>query len=86
MKNELFFRFRENYILRKGKVKKFRERLEKAKYWFLKYLFLFEQWSKLFSWAQYPLDMFAIQVCQLETNKKIGHLPMKILEFKFHVK
>ena len=25
-----------------------------------------------------PFDMFAIQVCQLETNKRVGHLPMEI--------
>ena len=25
-----------------------------------------------------PFDMFAIQVCQLQTNKRVGHLPMEI--------
>ena len=25
-----------------------------------------------------PFDMFAIQVCPLETNKRVGHLPMEI--------
>ena len=25
-----------------------------------------------------PFDMFAIQVCQQETNKRVGHLPMEI--------
>ena len=25
-----------------------------------------------------PFDMFAIQVCHLETNKRVGHLPMEI--------
>ena len=25
-----------------------------------------------------PFDVFAIQVCQLETNRRVGHLPMEI--------
>ena len=32
--------------------------------------------------ANNPFDMFAIQVSQLETNKRVGHLPIEISSFQ----